>query len=283
MIQVQPDQGQVSAVKSSETTTTTNSVDLSPTSSTKPQMNHSSPPTLHYYSDYPPFYTSTSSNPPVYSSINTNYQFNSARFLPNMYSPPTTTPTNPSGQHTQTNHYDLHQNSKIYSTSSPNSGTGPNSYEFYAPNTSNSTGVKIPSLSQSSSSSCSPSSSSSASSSSSSCSNFPSSLTYPGVYGSSQFSGQVMNEEKKTVAQQSVVQAPPPPPPPPSLSSSYHHSVSKNSTHTVRGKKIRKPRTIYSSCNLQQLNKIFQRKQYLALPERAELAASLGLTQTQVN
>uniref|UniRef100_A0A8C2ZPY3 Distal-less homeobox 6a n=1 Tax=Cyclopterus lumpus TaxID=8103 RepID=A0A8C2ZPY3_CYCLU len=39
-----------------------------------------------------------------------------------------------------------------------------------------------------------------------------------------------------------------------------------------KGKKIRKPRTIYSSLQLQ----------YLALPERAELAASLGLTQTQV-
>ncbi|KAI3389813.1 hypothetical protein SNEBB_007936 [Seison nebaliae] len=51
---------------------------------------------------------------------------------------------------------------------------------------------------------------------------------------------------------------------------------------TPRGKKIRKPRTIYSSMQLQILNKRFQRTQYLALPERAELAASLGLTQTQV-
>jgi hypothetical protein len=51
---------------------------------------------------------------------------------------------------------------------------------------------------------------------------------------------------------------------------------------TIRGKKIRKPRTIYSSMQLQILNKRFQRTQYLALPERAELAASLGLTQTQV-
>jgi hypothetical protein len=33
---------------------------------------------------------------------------------------------------------------------------------------------------------------------------------------------------------------------------------------------------------LQVLNKRFLRTQYLALPERAELAASLGLTQTQV-
>ena len=52
-------------------------------------------------------------------------------------------------------------------------------------------------------------------------------------------------------------------------------------TH-LRGKKLRKPRTIYSSCNLMQLNRIFARKQYLALPERAELAAQLGLSQTQV-
>ncbi|KAG8432445.1 hypothetical protein GDO86_016911 [Hymenochirus boettgeri] len=50
-----------------------------------------------------------------------------------------------------------------------------------------------------------------------------------------------------------------------------------------KGKKIRKPRTIYSSLQLQALNRRFQQTQYLALPERAELAASLGLTQTQVN
>jgi hypothetical protein len=46
---------------------------------------------------------------------------------------------------------------------------------------------------------------------------------------------------------------------------------------------MRKPRTIYSSLQLQQLNRRLQRTQYLALPERAELAASLGLTQTQVS
>jgi len=48
-------------------------------------------------------------------------------------------------------------------------------------------------------------------------------------------------------------------------------------------KKMRKPRTIYSSLQLQQLSRRFQRTQYLALPERAELAATLGLTQTQVS
>nr|XP_022920134.1 homeotic protein distal-less-like isoform X1 [Onthophagus taurus] len=53
-------------------------------------------------------------------------------------------------------------------------------------------------------------------------------------------------------------------------------------TSGSKGKKMRKPRTIYSSLQLQQLNRRFQRTQYLALPERAELAASLGLTQTQV-
>ena len=55
-------------------------------------------------------------------------------------------------------------------------------------------------------------------------------------------------------------------------------------TTTIAGsrKKARKPRTIYSSLQLHQLARRFQRTQYLALPERAELAAALGLTQTQV-
>ncbi|XP_047614625.1 homeobox protein DLX-4 isoform X3 [Phacochoerus africanus] len=46
-------------------------------------------------------------------------------------------------------------------------------------------------------------------------------------------------------------------------------------------KKLRKPRTIYSNLQLQHLNQRFQHTQYLALPERAQLAAQLGLTQTQ--
>lgn len=49
-----------------------------------------------------------------------------------------------------------------------------------------------------------------------------------------------------------------------------------------KNKKCRKPRTIYTSFQLQQLMHRFQKTQYLALPERAELAASLGVTQTQV-
>jgi len=49
-----------------------------------------------------------------------------------------------------------------------------------------------------------------------------------------------------------------------------------------RDSKVRKPRTIFSSYQLDQLNASFQRTQYLPLPERAQLAASLGLTQTQV-
>ena len=49
-----------------------------------------------------------------------------------------------------------------------------------------------------------------------------------------------------------------------------------------RGKKIRKPKTMYSSFQLQKLKERFHDTQYLSLPERAEFAASLGLTQTQV-
>ncbi len=64
------------------------------------------------------------------------------------------------------------------------------------------------------------------------------------------------------------------PPPPPAL------SLPKM---TTKGKKIRKPRTIYNPLQLQALNKRFHRTQYLALPERAELAAMLALTQTQVS
>uniref|UniRef100_A0A1I8EG20 Homeobox domain-containing protein n=1 Tax=Wuchereria bancrofti TaxID=6293 RepID=A0A1I8EG20_WUCBA len=49
-----------------------------------------------------------------------------------------------------------------------------------------------------------------------------------------------------------------------------------------KGKRVRKPRTIYTSLQLQELQKRFHKTQYLALPERAELASRLGLTQTQV-
>ncbi|TPP66728.1 Homeobox protein DLX-3 [Fasciola gigantica] len=50
----------------------------------------------------------------------------------------------------------------------------------------------------------------------------------------------------------------------------------------VRSKKLRKPRTIYSIWQLQLLNRRFVQSQYLNLTERANLAAQLGLTQTQV-
>lgn len=51
----------------------------------------------------------------------------------------------------------------------------------------------------------------------------------------------------------------------------------------TKEKKIRKSRTIYNTFQLQALNKRFHYTQYLALPERAELAAMLCLTQTQVS
>ncbi|XP_004378007.1 homeobox protein DLX-4 [Trichechus manatus latirostris] len=58
--------------------------------------------------------------------------------------------------------------------------------------------------------------------------------------------------------------------------------VSSERRPQVPVKKLRKPRTVYSSLQLQHLNQRFQHTQYLALPERAQLAAQLGLTQTQV-
>lgn len=66
--------------------------------------------------------------------------------------------------------------------------------------------------------------------------------------------------------------------PPLSLESSEPSERSRQAP----AKKLRKPRTIYSSLQLQHLNQRFQHTQYLALPERAQLAAQLGLTQTQV-
>jgi hypothetical protein len=68
----------------------------------------------------------------------------------------------------------------------------------------------------------------------------------------------------------------------------YHLSVICLTDHSdeprlnSKGKRPRKPRTIYTSYQLRELNRRFERTQYLALPERAELAARLGLTQTQV-
>ncbi|XP_069041663.1 homeobox protein DLX-6-like isoform X2 [Lepisosteus oculatus] len=75
-----------------------------------------------------------------------------------------------------------------------------------------------------------------------------------------------------------------PPPPPTGTADHEKSTVIENGEIRLngKGKKIRKPRTIYSSLQLQALNQRFQQTQYLALPERADLAAKLGLTQTQV-
>ena len=51
---------------------------------------------------------------------------------------------------------------------------------------------------------------------------------------------------------------------------------------TRDGKKVRAPRTIYSTSQIQQLEHRFQNQQYLSLPERAQVAAALGLSQQQV-
>jgi len=164
----------------------------------------------------------------------------------------------------------------------------PSQYDIYssATNYGNFANKFIPSASSSSSSN----SSSPTSSSSSISSNF-----------------ELNNLNLKSEKNDLVALLPPPPPPilpqqqqqqnqQPALSIYSPPSFIKNATQSQlepsnnnnsskssqKVKKMRKPRTIYSSCNIMQLNKIFSRKKYLALPERAELAASLGLTQTQV-
>jgi len=48
------------------------------------------------------------------------------------------------------------------------------------------------------------------------------------------------------------------------------------------GKKVRNPRSVYSSAETQELEIRFQRTQYLTLAERRELASVLGITQAQV-
>ncbi|NWT43614.1 DLX2 protein, partial [Chroicocephalus maculipennis] len=74
------------------------------------------------------------------------------------------------------------------------------------------------------------------------------------------------------------------PPPSPANNDSAEKEDCEPEIRIVNGKppQVRKPRTIYSSFQLAALQPPPQKTQYLALPERAELAASLPPTQTQV-
>lgn len=83
---------------------------------------------------------------------------------------------------------------------------------------------------------------------------------------------------------ESQAEAEPPPFPPGAFPAVSVKEEPEAEVRMVNGKpkKVRKPRTIYSSYQLAALQRRFQKAQYLALPERAELAAQLGLTQTQV-
>ena len=63
----------------------------------------------------------------------------------------------------------------------------------------------------------------------------------------------------------------------------YHSlSTEQDAANRKSGKLPRKPRTIFNSYQLRELNRAFERTHYLSLPERAELAQALGLTQTQI-
>lgn len=84
------------------------------------------------------------------------------------------------------------------------------------------------------------------------------------------------------------ISAPPPPPPiihpqqqqqqqqPQELNFCEHEDLTEPGSNNNNSKKARKPRTIYSSFQLSQLTAYFKHKQYLSLPERAELAIALG-------
>ncbi|CAH8519938.1 unnamed protein product [Heterobilharzia americana] len=107
---------------------------------------------------------------------------------------------------------------------------------------------------------------------SSSCSPSGYTTTMPTVVSSSSFSSSSSSSSSSTTAT-------------PAASTPLQQSSSITCSRGMvqdKNKKLRKPRTIYSSMQLQQLAKRFHLTQYLSLPERAELAASLGLTQTQV-
>ena len=58
----------------------------------------------------------------------------------------------------------------------------------------------------------------------------------------------------------------------------YKNSGKEKMSHKLK----RKARTVYNSYQLQELNTHFSKKQYLALPDRVELASKLGLSQTQI-
>lgn len=59
----------------------------------------------------------------------------------------------------------------------------------------------------------------------------------------------------------------------------HHH---KSSSSSGLSKKARKARTAFTDHQLQTLEKSFERQKYLSVQDRLELAAKLGLTDTQV-